>query len=116
MKLLTTDAGAFLTGDEIADVVMRLGLELMRRQDLAIVEVPFVADDGTVRRVELAIGWQMNLTSVALGSVSDEIIERDAVATLASYTETLTATRAEPFDQEEVEGLMWHGVEKDDNF
>ena len=43
MKLLTNGTGAYLTGDRIADAVVRLGVALSNEQRVDVVEIPYRA-------------------------------------------------------------------------
>ena len=57
MKTVVTTLGSFPTGTEIADAVTGYGLALSRARTVDVVDIPFVAADGSAGRVELQIGW-----------------------------------------------------------
>ncbi|KJQ54801.1 hypothetical protein [Microbacterium sp. SA39] len=65
MKRIITSFGAFRTGDDIADAVSRYALMLAKRHDTDVVDIPFVEEDGTEQRIELRIGWLVDIGLVA---------------------------------------------------
>ncbi len=102
MKLLTNRNGSFLTGDELADAVMRYGLALARTRELDIVDIPFLASDGTVRRVQLSVGW--NVDTTATSSDSDgigELVEHETVRSMNAKTASTSVQRGHPFSEDE---------------
>jgi hypothetical protein len=101
MKLLTNRNGSYLTGTEIADAVLHYGLVLARRREIDIVNVPFVGSDGVVRRVELTIGWQAEVTAVSDAEPTDELLEVDTIVAIYAKADSLGAVHALPFTHEE---------------
>ncbi len=94
MKTIRTGRGAFLTGDEIADAVTSYGLALARARELDVVDIPFVAGDGSVGRAQFRIGWFIETVVTADGHSVDELIDVDAIFDLLARSRSLTASRA----------------------
>lgn len=114
MKLLTTRAGAYRTGSDIADAVLRYDLALARKQDVDLVDVPFVNDDGDVHRVEFTVGWQRDTAAISDSAISvggiassDELLDVDTVVALYAKTELLGAAQGRPFSDTERRDLQW---------
>jgi hypothetical protein len=68
MKELLTRVGTYATTDVVADAVMKYALALARAHRLDVVDIPFLADDGKARLVQLRIGWMVDIDAV--GAVS----------------------------------------------
>jgi hypothetical protein len=114
MKLLTNRNGSYLTGTEIADAVLHYGLVLARRREIDIVNVPFVGSDGVVRRAELTIGWQAEVTAVSDAEPTDELLEVDTIVAIYAKADSLGAVHALPFTQEERdETLLWRSFDRE---
>jgi hypothetical protein len=107
MKLLTNRNGSYLTGDELADAVMHYGLALARKQDMDNVNIPFLAADGSVRRVQLTIGWNVDTTSTSAPGGSDELIESETTRELNAKADSVDVLQGHPFSHEEVAQLRW---------
>lgn len=105
MKLLTSRNASYLTGNEIADAVMHYGLALARRQELDVVDIPFVATDGEVRRVQLMIGWLTDTAAVSDGYRAEELVESDTTRSLVAKAESVGVVHARPFSEEELSRL-----------
>ena len=102
MKLITSRAGSYLTGTEIADAVMRYGLALARKQELDLIEIPFVSNDGSVRRAQFTIGWQVETASISRVEPSDELLEADTAELLNAKADRVGVLSARPFSAEEL--------------
>lgn len=85
MKRIITTFGDFHTGDEIADAVGRYGLALARIRDTDVVDVPFVTEDGTVDRLELRIGWLVDIGIARNGRAGIAVIEPETVEQLTDH-------------------------------
>jgi hypothetical protein len=70
MKTLTTGAGSYLTGDDIADAVLEYWRALTRDRQVDIVDIPFLDACGCRSRAQLAIGWALPLAVVASSSTA----------------------------------------------
>ena len=96
MKTVVTTLGSFPTGTEIADAVTGYGLALSRARTVDVVDIPFVAVDGSAGRVELQIGWHSE-TVVISGAETDEPafgeepFEVDTILALQAKTRALNA-------------------------
>ena len=93
MKTIGTAFGAFLTGTEIADAVTAYGLALARIRALDVVDIPFVAGDRSVQRVQLRIGWMVEILVTSDGRTVDELIEPDTILDLISKSRALAQRR-----------------------
>ena len=71
MKALTTRVGTYVTGDAVADAVLRYALALARVRALDVVEIPFRAASGAVSRVQLRLGWLVDLDCVSEGGLPE---------------------------------------------
>lgn len=107
MKLLTNRSGSYLTGDDIADAVMSYGLALTRMRRVDLVEIPFVADDRVIRRVDLVIGWLNQVTATPRGGTGDDLLEVDTILALYAKAGATGVVRAEPFTEEELRRHSW---------
>jgi len=107
MKLLTNRSGSYLTGDDVADAVMSYALALARMRRVDRVDIPFMAHDRVIRRVELVIGWRNQLTAIPRGSSGDELLEVDTILALYAKAAATGVVRAEPFTQEELLRHSW---------
>jgi len=101
MKLLTNRNGSFLTGDDLADAVMRYGLALARRREIDIVDIPFRATDGTVRRVQLSVGWNVDTTATSTADRTDELIEDETAQSMNAKASSADVIRGQPFSDDE---------------
>ena len=101
MKLLTSRNGSYLTGDDIADAVMHYGLELALPRELDIVDIPFVADDGAVRRVQLTVGWLADTAAVTHAQPVEELVESDTASSIRYKADHVGVVRATPFSEDE---------------
>ena len=111
MKLLTNRNGSYLTGDDLADAVLHYGLALARRREMDIVDIPFLAADGSVHRVQLTVGWNVDTTATSATGTSDELFERDTTYTMNAKTASLDVLRAHPFSRDEIAQMRWHVVD-----
>jgi len=102
MKLITSRVGSYLTGSEIADAVMRYGLALARKQQLDLVEIPFVSNDGSVRRAQFTVGWQVETAAISRVEPSDELVESDTAELLNAKADSVGVISARPFSAEEL--------------
>ena len=102
MKTLENRAGAYLTGDEIADAVMEYSGALVQEQLTEVIEIPFVAKPGLIRRVRLLIGWRTEVNAVKDGDGSD-LQDAELIDALHQKTERLrTPSGDAPFSAADV--------------
>lgn len=99
MKTVVTTLGSFPTGTEIADAVTAYGLALSRARTVDVVDIPFVAADGSARRVELQVGWHSETIVIsgvraAAPDVGEEPFEVDTILSLHEKTRALNARPA----------------------
>ena len=115
MKLLTNRNGSYLTGTEIADAVLHYGLALAKKRDVDIVDVPFIARDGAIRRVEMTIGWQTDTTAVSDAEPVDELLEIDTILAIYAKADSTGMIHGQPFTDEEHDQMMqWPSSNADD--
>jgi hypothetical protein len=85
MKALSTRVGTYVTGDAVADAVLGYALALARVQSLDLVEIPFRAANGAVSRVQLRLGWLVDLDCVSHGGLPEsELIDGNLIADLSA--------------------------------
>jgi hypothetical protein len=102
MKLLTNRNGSFLTGDDLADAVMRYGLALARKRDIDIVDIPFRTADGAVRRVQLSVGWNVDTTATSGPEGTDELIEVETARSMNAKAASAEILRGQPLSHDEL--------------
>lgn len=107
MKVLINRNGSYLTGDELADAVMDYGLALARNREIDIVDIPFLASDGSVGRVQLTVGWNLDTTSTSAADANHELLEPETTRALNAKADSIEALHAHPFSLEEVAQLRW---------
>jgi len=94
MKTIHTSHGSFATGAEIADAVTEYALALARARMLDVVDIPFVTDDGTVKRVQIRIGWLIDTVVTSDELPGNDLIEVDTILSILSRTHALKVLRA----------------------
>ncbi|SFR93184.1 hypothetical protein SAMN04487846_0762 [Microbacterium sp. cf046] len=82
MKTIITTSGDFLTGTEIADAVTAYALALARVRALDVVDIPFVAEDGSFQRAQFRIGWHERTAVTTEGRTVEELMEIDTTLEL----------------------------------
>jgi hypothetical protein len=107
MKLLSTRSGTYFTGSEIADAVVCYGLALSKRRDIDTINVPFLAADGHVNRVDLFIGWGFVTAAISDDRPADELVEIDTILDLYSKAHSIGVAHGLPFSAEDIEQLRW---------
>jgi hypothetical protein len=94
MKTIVTAGESFRTGSEIADAVTGYGLALARIRDLDVVEIPYIAKNGTVYRAQLRIGWLIDMVVTFDDRVTDELIEADTIFGILAKTRAIERSPA----------------------
>ena len=102
MKLLTNGTGAYLTGDRIADAVVRLGVALSNEQRVDVVEIPYRASHGGVEQALLTIGWQTHVNAETRSDLADELVDHGAVQALVARAHRLVPHGDTPMSRDEV--------------
>ncbi|MGA7149648.1 MAG: hypothetical protein WBX17_14325 [Microbacterium sp.] len=103
MKTLENRAGAYLTGDEIADAVMEYSGALVQEQLTEVIEIPYLAKPGLIHRVQLLIGWRTDVNAVKDGMHETELEDAEFLHTLRHKTERLRAPSGDvPFTEADV--------------
>lgn len=89
MKRILTTFGDFRTGDDIADAVAGYALALARAHETDLVDIPVRTARGAVERLELRIGWLVDIGVVqddgSRGLGGEELLEPDTVRQLGEY-------------------------------
>jgi len=93
MKTIVTTIGSFATGTEIADAVTDYALALARCHAVDVVDLPFIATDGSHHRIQLRIGWLTETAAVSGPYFDDEPTEIETVLTLQHKAVKLGARR-----------------------
>jgi len=93
MKTIITRSGAFRTGTEIADAVTAYALALARVRALDVVDIPFLTRDGSVRRAQFRIGWQVETAVTSDERPEDELMEVDTILDLIGKSRSATLSR-----------------------
>lgn len=83
MKALTTRVGTYVTGDAVADAVLSYALALARIQALDVVDIPFRTAIGDAERVQLRLGFLVDMDCVSEGGrPEDELVDVAVVSDL----------------------------------
>ena len=115
MKTLITQVGTYLTGDAIADAVLKYWLALAHEHHADVVDVPIVTTDGEPSRVRLALSG-LSPIAVVDSNRPDEHTDEIAVAHLAARARAVTPRGSATFSPEEVEDAnleahYWYGAD-----
>ena len=106
MKLLKNGSGAYLTGDDIADAVLRYGVALANEQRVDLVEVPYVADDhGRVGSVRLIVGWRAEIHAVDHRAEGIELLDDAILVDLRARTTALNPSGDTPLSADVISYL-----------
>lgn len=84
MKYLITLHGSYLSGAAIVDALLGYGLALARRGEIDLVSIPFVAEGGAVRTLELMVGAGMDIAATSTGYDGDELVDPVIVAAIVA--------------------------------
>jgi hypothetical protein len=82
MKLINVGSWSFLTGSDIADVVMTCSRELWAARRVEIATIPFLDDEGRIEETQFLIGWANPLSTVSVRYKGPELSDDAAVANL----------------------------------
>jgi hypothetical protein len=109
MKRIVTSYGDFRTGDELADAVGRYGLALARAHLTDSVEFPYLTALGQTDRVEMRIGWLVDIGVVRDNGASGnmEIIEPDSAQEMRRRADALDDRLAGWSSHPEASWLFW---------
>ena len=107
MKVLSNTVGSFLTGSAIADAVMALNLALTRHHQVDIVDIPFIDSQGDQSRVQLAVGWHVELVTQTHPSAMEELLEPETTRNFTDRTSGMSEPVAVTFTLEELRDIAW---------
>lgn len=104
MKILTNRAGAYLTGDDIADAVLQYGAALANEQRVDLVDIPYVRTDdhGSVGTVRLSVGWQIEVNAAHHPSEGVELIDHPVLMELSTRARTLHPSGDTPLTPDDI--------------
>ncbi|MCO5952536.1 hypothetical protein [Microbacterium yannicii] len=102
MKFLTNGTGTYLTGDRIADAVVRLGIALSNEQRVDVVEIPYRAAHGGIEQAMLTIGWQTRVNAETHSTAGDELVDHRAVQAIVAQAHRLVPHGDTPMSRDEV--------------
>ncbi|WP_127476080.1 hypothetical protein [Microbacterium sulfonylureivorans] len=103
MKTLTNRAGTYSTGDEIADAVMDYSGALAEERRTEVVDIPFVATSGVIRRVQILIGWRVEVNSVHHGGSPRELVDEELSGMLRRKAEAVRSPSGDtPFTDDDI--------------
>jgi hypothetical protein len=106
MKTIYTAHERFTTGTEIADALTGYGLVLARERQLDVVDIPFIAIDGAFERVQMRVGWLVDMVVTSEGDCDEELLEVDTILSLLARTRALT----QPAERASADrALEWEG-------
>ncbi|WP_120492947.1 hypothetical protein [Microbacterium phyllosphaerae] len=99
MKQIVTPFGTFLTGDLVAEAVHRYSLALSWTYECDFVDIPYLDAQDRLRRVQLRVGWLVDLDVVPALSRGAEVVEETTVTDIlkqAAWVERHPALRSAP--------------------
>lgn len=108
MKRIVTSYGGFRTGDAIADAVARYSLALAKAHDTDTVDVPFLSQEGGVDRVQMRIGWLVDIGVIADEGAHEEPADPETVERLNERAQAIEDLH---FVHEEPARRTWVGWE-----
>ncbi|WP_285114238.1 hypothetical protein [Leifsonia sp. fls2-241-R2A-40a] len=114
MKSISVGVHTLLTGTEIAEAVLRLGVALARHRELDTVDIPVIVEDGTTARAGFAVGWQSDtLTLTApLPAGVEELVEPGTVIDLLDRAERVGCVRGQAFRADDLTD-QWPNLDLD---
>jgi hypothetical protein len=107
MKLIHYAGDELVTGDAIADAVLRYAAALARTEGSLALDIPVQFPDGRVEEATVLIGPASQLVAVPHDSPFDEVVDEELLATIeaaiaalsTNHPQTVTAQNAENWDQ-----------------
>lgn len=102
MKVLTNTVGSFITGSDIADSVMTYGLALAENRQSDIVDIPFLDEDGDESRMQMRVGWRVDVTAREYRTSAPEILDAEAVRSMSEKESAIRHPRAGTFSPQEL--------------
>ena len=96
MREIAYAGGTFLTGDEVARVLMEYAAQLANANRAATVHVPAIGPSGDFVDVAVVIGPSSQLMSEAVASAHDDPDPTDFTAEVSERVERLTRSPAIP--------------------
>ncbi len=107
MKLLSNSAGAYLTGDDIADAVLRYGAALSNAQRVDLIDIPYVRTDDHERvdSVRFSVGWQIALNAAHHHAEGVELVDHPFLLELSTRARFLHPRGDTPLAPEDVSFL-----------
>jgi hypothetical protein len=103
MKRILTSFGSFCTGDDIARATSRYSLALARTHDTDTVDIPFLAGDGTIQRIEMRIGWLVDIAVAEERAGEVEVVEPQTVRDMDERTDAVAGRLM----RHEGDGFSW---------
>jgi len=86
MKRLYHPGGSIVTGTALADAVMRYAEALVNRGGTDVVDIPMIAEDGSLGRAQFLIGASSQLVTVTTAEVAAELTESETTQALREKT------------------------------
>ncbi|MDR6970544.1 hypothetical protein [Leifsonia shinshuensis] len=78
MKTVATRSASFHTGTAIAEAVQSYALELARRGQVDVVDIPVALPGGGVGRAAFMVGWLMDASTVDTATADAPVTEHEA--------------------------------------
>jgi hypothetical protein len=97
VKRLHQAGGSVFTGDALADAVLDYARALGNRKLTDVVDIPVITEIGEHGHAKILVGSGIQLMSVSASSMSPELLDQDAVDTIARQAADKRVTRARPF-------------------
>jgi hypothetical protein len=79
MKLITNGAGSYLTGDALADAVVRLAVALANVRSTDVVELPFRGSDGATESVTFMLGVHTTVNAATSSVRAEDVVDAPAL-------------------------------------
>lgn len=105
MKALITRVGTYVTGDALADALLNYSLVLARAQRVDLVELPFRAPSGAIARVQVRVGWMVDMDAVSHEQREPEVTEPGLIEDLRARGLDSSSHGDTPVTPDDVLGL-----------
>ncbi len=79
MKLISNGSGSYLTGDAIADAVVRLAVALSNARSTDVVDIPFRGTDGGTESVSFMLGGHATVNAATCAGRANDVVDTPAL-------------------------------------
>jgi hypothetical protein len=106
MKTLATPHGIYRTGDALAEAAVRASLDLARRHEIEMIDLPFVDSGGALARATLPIGWGCHIAA-RTDAARDDLVDHAALERIRHTGAVEITARGIVFAADEIARIDW---------